>query len=83
KNIIALTGNSLEFLQNQELKDRLQMRVECSDRCACNANHCTNRAVQKGRQAAVIIFRDLSKGWCLRAASEYSTGDYIGEYIGK
>lgn len=32
----------------QELKDRLQMRVECSDRCACNANHCTNRAVQVG-----------------------------------
>lgn len=39
--------------------------------------------LQRGRQKPLIIFRDIDKGWILRAACEYSVFEHVGEYAGE
>ncbi|GMR62114.1 hypothetical protein PMAYCL1PPCAC_32309, partial [Pristionchus mayeri] len=59
------------------------MAFECGASCGCDPTRCSNRAVQKGRQHPLLLFRDVGTGWSIRALTEYKKGDYVADYCGE
>ncbi|GMS97956.1 hypothetical protein PENTCL1PPCAC_20131, partial [Pristionchus entomophagus] len=73
------------WLDNNKEKPRPlahQIKFECTDSCQCDKDHCKNRAVQKGRQKVLVLFREPKKGWGVRTVSEFDKDCFVTEYIG-
>ncbi|GMT13449.1 hypothetical protein PFISCL1PPCAC_4746, partial [Pristionchus fissidentatus] len=56
---------------------------ECTKECACDAESCGNRVVQRGRQIPILVFKDFAKGWTTRALTVIKKGEFFGEYVGE
>ncbi|KAF8384281.1 hypothetical protein PRIPAC_73423 [Pristionchus pacificus] len=64
-------------------KTKFNRRAECGGSCRCDAETCSNRIVQRGRQMPVIIMRHHVKGWSSRLFVDIKEGDFVHEYVGE
>ncbi|GMR34280.1 hypothetical protein PMAYCL1PPCAC_04475, partial [Pristionchus mayeri] len=57
--------------------------VECTNECECDPEQCGNRVIQRGRQIALLIFKDWRKSWTCLVVTNIKKGDFVGEYTGE
>ncbi|KAL6445356.1 hypothetical protein ACFW04_002276 [Cataglyphis niger] len=57
---------------------------ECNKRCACDAQTCPNRVVQRGSSTQLCIFRtDNGRGWGVRTLRAIKKGTFVIQYVGE
>ncbi|GMS91792.1 hypothetical protein PENTCL1PPCAC_13967, partial [Pristionchus entomophagus] len=68
KSSLEMDGNWMPlFVKDRDSANECRYVIECTDDCGCSVSRCQNRALQKGRQKPLLIFRHPIKGWSLRA----------------
>ncbi|CEM05150.1 unnamed protein product [Vitrella brassicaformis CCMP3155] len=68
---------------NLEAIDYSKFCAECSAKCPCDPNTCTNRHYSPGIQYRVAVRKTTDKGWELAAQEAIPSGQYVLEYVGE
>ncbi|GMR58504.1 hypothetical protein PMAYCL1PPCAC_28699, partial [Pristionchus mayeri] len=74
--------NSLKLIDSDKPCTKSPFMVECTKACGCKAEKCRNRLTQRGRQKALLIFRDHVKEWTLRTLAPFRKNEFITWYCG-
>jgi hypothetical protein len=78
-------GSAAYNNDNALLQHRTTAIYECSSRCLCHINQCTNRVVTHGPSLRLEVFRcdNPMKGWGVRCRDDIPAGTYVADYIGE